>query len=820
MRRDATIASKTPELAAGTHVAPDTAVTSPVGLSIGLGGANVALAATCPHCGQTLIDDESGPFCCPGCASVYTLLRTEHLDKFYELRGPLGRPVFQVKKRRDDKWLEPVAHRLAATPGLTCIELDVQGLHCAACVWLIEQLFRRENDRGSIVINPALGRLLLTVSSTFPLRDFVEHLESVGYLVGPKAKSDQSSARGLLLRLGVCASLSMNAMIFSIAIYAGLASGPLRRLFDALDFGLATAVVVVGGSLFLRAALSALRLRAVHLDLPIAIGIASAYVGSVYALYVGRAPYFDSLCVFTTLMILGRFLQQRVLEKNQRQLLSAAGSRSLLTRRREGDAVCVVPCPDIEQGDCLVIAPGDLVPVEATVTKSRCDFSLDWINGESAPRSIAMGEMVPAGSFNAGSEPIDVRANTSFAESPVTKILETPCRGRSAQASRTNLRWLPSAYVVTVLSLGVVAFFFWLHRSHDVSHALSALTAMLVVTCPCAFGIATPLAYELTLAKLRARGLFVRSDDFLDKVSRVKRIVLDKTGTLTDGSLDLVDTTPLVSLTQEELSTLHTLATASSHPKSEAIRRHLSGAPAVVHPVVVEGRGVEAVHPSGVYRLGAPSWAAPSRARPAREPADVVFSRDGIQLAGFRTTEKLRSDARREVSELQRQGYELWILSGDQSPRVANVARAVGVESSRAVGNCSPGDKEAWIKAHDQDDTLMVGDGINDLAAVATAFCSGTPAIDRPFVASRADFYFVSPGIGPIRAALRAGRALDRVVRRNLWVAVTYNAAAVTLVIAGIMSPLICAVLMPLSSLSTLLTTTASLSEGRLPWKS
>ena len=780
-------------------------------------------ARHCIHCGQSVDAREVGDFCCTGCASVYALLHGEHLDRFYDLRGPAGWPVAAASRRRDDKWIDLLCERTAAEAAPSRIEVDIQGLHCSACVWLIEQLFRREPGAHHILVNPSLGRMVLNVGLTFALRSFVERVEAFGYALGPKAKDDTSKARGLLTRFGICVAITMNVMIFSIAMYAGLASGPLRRLFEGIDGALATLAVIVGGSVFFRSAWQGIRQRAPHLDLPIALGIAFAYAGSLQAYLVGRPPYFDTLCVFVTLMLLGRFLQQRVLEKNQRQLLGDAAMSSLLTRRCDQGVVRVVPCGDIDVGDELHMAAGDLVPVDAVLLEGRADCSLDWINGESRPRSFVAGQVIPAGAFNASPVPFTARATTPFAESPLTHILRTPLRGLSGTAGGPAgfLERLAPVYVAAVLGLGVLAFGVWLGISHDLNRAFSAATAMLVVTCPCALGIATPLAYELVLAGLRRRGLFVRTADFLDRASRVRRVVFDKTGTLTEGTMELSNPEPFGALKAEERGVLLALASASAHPKSEALASALQGDTtrdvSVTEIREVRSCGVEGVVGGRRYRLGSRSWAAPAD---KHEDGNVAFSRDGQLLAAFGMNEKLRPDAAREVLALGYRGYEVWLLSGDEAGRVAAAAQAIGIEPSRAIGGCRAEDKAAWLRTHDRQDTLMVGDGINDLYAVAAAFCSGTPAVDRPFVASRADFYFVSPGLLPIRVALSASRALARVVRRNLAVALAYNAVAVGLVLAGVMSPLTCAVLMPLSSLSTILATGMSLSERSFAWRS
>ncbi len=768
----------------------------------------------CAHCGLPLERGATSPFCCTGCESVHGLLREENLERYYDLRGARGLPVTRVDARkRDTKWLEEIEARVAGASGIERVDVDVQGLHCSACVWLLDELFRREQGGVNVIVNPTLGTMSLSVERAFPLRHFVEQVEAFGYLVGARTRSTASPARGLLFRLGICVALTMNVMIFAIAIYAGLASGPIHELFVDLELVLATLAVVIGGSVFFRTAFAALGRKVLHLDLPIALGIAAAYAGSLHSWLTGREAYFDTLCVFITLMLVGRFLQQRALEKNRRMLLDGDDVAGLLARRLDSSGRPeIVSCTSIVTGDRLVVAPFDLVPVDgAAVEDASC--SLDWINGESRVRTFASGQVIPAGAFNAGSSTFVVEARTDFAHSALTDILRTPPRAVGGRPAETPFwkRYAPT-YVVSVLVLATGAFALWFALTRDVHHALSVTTALLVVTCPCAFGIATPLAYEIVRSALRRGGLFVRSSGFLDRATLVRRVVFDKTGTLTEGTLGLADASPLESLDANAKAILARLAGESTHPKGAAVHEALRTVKAAADVSVIEvvGRGVEAVVSGTRYRFGEPRWVAGSAGR-----GDVAFGADGGLLAAFTTVERLRPDARREVERLRRRGLEVWMLSGDEPARVADIAAAVGVPAERAIGGLSPADKASWIAEHDRGDTLMIGDGINDLPAVAKAFCSGTPAVDRPFVAARSDFYFTTAGLGPIADALAASHALARVVRRNLAVAVAYNGLAVALCYAGLMTPLLCAVLMPVSSLGTIVATVLSLAPGR-----
>lgn len=717
---------------------------------------------SCLHCGLPVDARVAGDFCCSGCASVYALLHGEHLDRYYALRGARGVPVADARPgRRDDKWLDLLEERVRASRPQARVTLDVQGLHCVGCVWLVEELFARATATagGRIEVNPSLGRVDMLVGPAFDVRGFVGSVERFGYLFGPPVKRAPAASRDLLWRMGICAAIAMNSMIFAIPIYAGLSAGPVFRLFTSLNFGLGALAVAVGGTVFFRSAWRALRRGILHLDLPIAVGIALAFAGSVHSflLHGSRASYFDTLDVFITLMLVGRFLQERAVERNRAWLLASDGTDGLLARRVREGRVELVRCAELARGDTLLVAPGDLVPVDATLERGGATFSLDWIVGESAPRDYDAGAVVPAGAFAASGEAAVLRAATSFDESPLRELLRAPDRSGDTARATPWFQRLARAYVVGVLTVAAAGLAAWWLATHDVARALGVTTAVLIVTCPCAFGIAAPLAYEMVQAGLRRAGLFVRRASFLDRARDVRRVVFDKTGTLTTGALVLSNPEALDALGDADRQVLYDLVARSGHPKSAAIREVLAGtlderARVVEHA----GLGVQLERDGHRWRLGAPGWVGAA----ASHDADVAFGVDGRVLASLRTAERLRPDAAREVGALGADGYEVWLLSGDAQARVDAAGDATGIPVERSIGDQGPRDKAAFLDAHDRGDTLFVGDGVNDALALDHAHVAGTPAVDRPYVPARADFFFVTPGLAPVRLALRSARRL------------------------------------------------------------
>ncbi|MFW2388429.1 MAG: heavy metal translocating P-type ATPase [Polyangiales bacterium] len=780
----------------------------------------------CVHCAQPMLDDAFAPYCCRGCRAVHGILTKAGLTRYYDLRRGPGLPPADLDSRRiDHKWLELVEGERAKEPGVARVELDIQGIHCAACVWLIEELFRRHGgaQSGLMSINPALGRVELRVSPEFPLSDWVDSVEGLGYLLGPARSSGVRASDDLLLRVGICAALAANVMLFGAAMYLGLREGPVYELLNQLSYAAGVLAVLVGGSVFIGSAFRAIRRRVLHLDVPIALGIVLAFAGSTYSFFFasGHAAYIDTLTVFVALMLVGRWLQQRMLERNRAQLLADDGTESLLTREVKDDVVRIVHCIGVQEGDRLLIAPGDLVPVDLRVLDSAASCSLDWIDGESRPRRFDGGQTVPAGAFNVGERAFSGIAMTNFAASSLVGLLGTDPASKGDGPLAT--RWwsqLSRLYVIGVVTLASVGIGYWWWRTGEPLFAIEVGTAVLVVTCPCAFGIAAPLAYELVLTQLRRGGVFVRVGDFLDRVRAMTRIVFDKTGTLTTGMLEVIDPAALASLSTDEITLLYNMAARSAHPKSVAVRRALEGQPAArfIELEVEEqtGYGMNAEVDGRKLRLGAPAWAGASDS----SEGDVVFSIDGRTLATIRTDEQLRPGARDEIERLEGQGYELAILSGDAPSRVVDLGASLGMPESLCIGGQTPEQKAAYVRAHDPARTLLVGDGLNDQVAMREAACSGTPAVNRPFMASRCDFYFVSPGLHPVAQVLRASDGLAHVVRRILAFAITYNFVAVSLAMAGLMRPWVAAVLMPLSSLITLAYTVVMLSSKRLPWRS
>jgi Cu2+-exporting ATPase len=768
--------------------------------------------SACAHCGRSVPTEVESNYCCAGCEAVAALLRDEELTRYYAIAGGNVVPVGARPAARSHAWLEP----LIAAQGqaeIATVEVDVQGIHCAACVWLMNETFRRRAGGVSLTVNPALGKARLSWRrGAFDPTAWIEAVERFGYQFGPSRKRASAAASSLTWRLGVSAALAMNVMLFSISFYFGLtrAEGELYTLFSRLALLLSTAVVAVGGWPFFRAAARALRAGILHLDLPIALGIALVYGTSLVQVARGgggELAYFDTLNVFITLMLLGRFLQQRLIDRNRQLLLADDGADGLYVRK-VGAGLEVARAVTVRAGDRLLVAPGELVPVDVTLADGPARISTDWINGEADARTIPVGAVIAAGSFNAGTIAFVAVAAQDFADSPLVSLLRQT-RDRAGGAGHLRF-WdrLARRWVLSVLALAGLGLALWLPRGGG--RALDVAVALLVVTCPCAIGIALPLGYELVQARLRRAGFFVRTSDLLDRLEKVRKIVFDKTGTLTLQRLELVADGSLETLSPEARDVAYNLACRSSHPVSVCLAAALVRAGAGYEPTAVvaevAGAGLESPRPDGIWRLGRPGWAAKGAIGPG-----TVLARDGGVVARFTTGEALRGGAADEIAALQAAGYGVHLLSGDAPARVAPLADALGIPADNALGGRTPDDKAADLARLGGADALYLGDGANDALAFREALCAGTVAIERPILPGRSDFFLVGETLAPLRAALEAAHQLRRVARRVLAIALGYNAFAVSTALAGLMSPVRAAIFMPLSSLSVLLFTVLSL---------
>ena len=534
-------------------------------------------------------------------------------------------------------------------------------------------------------------------------------------------------------------------------------------------------------------------------------------------------------------MLAGRWLQQKAVERNRRQLLAAQSEpppvrlvgiqASSLSSER-------VPVARIAVGDVFAVDPGQVVPVLSRLCSEGATLGMEWISGESEAASARRGRLVPAGAMNCGQAAIELEAREPWADSLLAKLLRITPAGTARDA--TLERFL-RGYIGVVLSLAVTGFCAWWAFTGALLPSLQVLISVLVVSCPCASGVALPLCRDLATSRMRKLGIFIRDGELWAKLDHVRKIIFDKTGTLTLEAMSLLNPDSLRHLHSDESAVLLAMVNDSLHPVAGCLREQLLAdrvepVPAsAIHEAI--GLGLEMEHGGATWRLGRPEWAVMRTilsAESAREQgqsqqtglsalrADCIFTRDGEPLAAFRFGETARDDAREEIAALRGRGCEVFILSGDRRAKVEAMADRLHLPREQCLGELSPEEKAARVRTLDARDTLYLGDGANDSLAFDAAWISGTPAIDRGLLEQKAGFYFLGRGLNGVRALLDTAALRRRTARAVVAFAIAYNAVAVALCLAGFMSPLLAAILMPASSLVSLAIVFAGFSARRL----
>jgi P-type Cu2+ transporter len=782
----------------------------------------------CDHCGNRFQPRfETEKFCCSGCRVVHDLIQSGGFGSFYDL---LGRRVLQPAANAEpagdetDELAEAIAEAESHRPSPDApahLTLRLGNLSCTACVWLIDHLFRQHP--GALKMSSDTARSTLTLwwnPGQFAVLEFVRDLHRYGYPASLCRADDDGAPResnALLTRLGVTAGLAMNTMAFTLPSYLGLETGDeLARLFMLVAFASSTLALAVGGSYFFQRALSSLKLRSLHMDVPISLGLIAAYLGSVGGLLFGVKGmlYFDFVAIFAFLMLSGRYLHLRLLDRNRRQLW--ARERDMTTAFRinaKGDRERIA-LSRIATGDLLEIPSGAMVPVESRLESGTARFQLDWINGEPEPVLFLAGQRVPAGAKNGTAHSLRLIAghgySGSFLEQLFTPVEEDP-GSHTAAASTHPIR---KYYLLTVILVALAGAGSWLAAGKGPAASLQVLISVLVVSCPCALGLALPLLDEILLSKLKSHGVFIRRHSLWNRLRKVTLLDFDKTGTLTEPVKRLTNPEVIEALEPAALDALHHLTISNHHPVGRALHDVLltrfgvrNDFTELAGPDSLEelpGKGVRFHDPEhGVtWSLGRDDWACPDSAPASSQGCSL--SRNGVRLATFHLEEAIRDGAIGQLKSLRDRGYRIRLLSGDpDQARVAATAEKLGLSPENVHANLSPEEKASFIAAEPPESTLFVGDGGNDSLAFQAAAATGSPATGIRAIESRADFVFTGRGFHAIQLLLDGAKRRRVHVAKIFTVALLYNLFAVGLCLAGIMSPLLAAIMMPLSSVVT-----------------
>jgi len=545
------------------------------------------------------------------------------------------------------------------------------------------------------------------------------------------------------------------------------------------------------------------------MDLPIALGLISAYLAAFvgWALRVPSLEYWDFVCLFTFLMLVGRWTQERAIEQNRRRLPASSPSLRPVDLYATADSPTPmrrVPVESLAPGQIYAVTSGQVAPVCGRLLRQDAELSLAWINGESEPVLYPAGRLVPSGALNIGQGTLRLEANETWDGSMLRKLTEAG--GDGAFVPRLLERIL-SLYLGVVIGLALLAFGLRGALTGDWGQALQSAISILIVSCPCAIGLAFPLATELAVVTLRRAGVYLRDHRVWERALQVRQVVFDKTGTLTLESPRLGNPDQLAALPADARSALFALVNTNLHPFGRSLREALvqHEDPAALPGILrnVPGSGVMLTDAHGVnWTIGKPGWQGRAPAPTGMSAAE--FCRDGTRLALFLFAEQPRAYAKEVIDGLRRDGVALFILSGDRSEKVTALLRQLGLPAESGLGGLSPEQKADWIRSHDGAATLMLGDGANDALAFTEATLRGTPVVDLGLLEQKADFYLLGRDLRGLGRLFAVARHRRRVLTEVFLFTLVYNVAAIGLAAAGLMSPLLATLMMPTSAILTL----------------
>ena len=775
--------------------------------------------ATCFHCGETaavpiwhVLSGQQRAFCCSGCAGAAQWIGESGLFDYYRLRQRDSARVDAQTLAMDyavwDRSDLQAAH-VTETPEGRVITLAVDGMHCAACAWLIDKALRQQQGVRDVQANAVTGRVRVVWDAhMLALSTVLQRLAALGYrpsLAGSSAQESlrEKARRDMLLRLGVAGLGAMQAMMFSEALYLdtqGTMPLPTRDMFRWLTALVSAPVVFYAGMPFLRGMWRELRLRLPGMDTLIGSGVLLAWGASlIETLRGGPQVWFDAAVMFVLFLLAARYLEEAARNSARARLDALAGAQPALAWREQGDGLAQVPLVDVAEGDVLQVPAGSTVPADGVLLDHAAAFDEALLTGEFSERPRAPGDTVLAGSVV---HEATARLRVT-AVGAATRLSELVRRVEHAQSLRPATQQfaerLARKVVIATLLLSVLTALAWLWI--DAAMAFPVALAVLVATCPCALALALPAAQARANTVLAERGALVLGAEALERLAEVDTIAFDKTGTLTRGQPELVSTETFGALSADAARRCAAaLEHAVAHPLAAAFGSCEGAYAQQVRTVV--GEGVEGQFDGALWRIGRASFAVP-QLKEARE--GVWLSREGVAVARFTIDDGLRPETALTVGLLQADGYRLLLLSGDSPARVESLAEALGLAERHAL--LRPSDKVEHVRALQSQGrrVLMVGDGLNDAAVLSAASVSMAMANGAPLAQRSADIVLGSSGLFGVRDTLKIALQTRRIIRQNLRWAVAYNLVVLPIAAMGWMTPGWAALGMALSSLGVTL---------------
>jgi heavy metal translocating P-type ATPase len=786
----------------------------------------------CVHCDElssvALYDEQDAkkenPFCCHGCLTVYHVLKSKGLEEYYSIKAQAG-----IIKRRSPVELEKTRYLYMDEPEFlkefsyqnvqknSQMEFYLEGIHCLACLWLIEKLPMIVPGVLSSKLDMEKSIVTVTIDQTGKFSQVAYELNTLGYRPHVLKKNQEThefkiqEERAFLLRMGVAAAGASNIMLYAVSLYGG-ASDVYAKIFNFLTVVFAFPVLTYSAFPFYKNAWVSLKNKNLSIDVPISLSLILGGVMGVYNLILGvHENYFDSLTTLVFLLLISRYFLRKIQEKalstsDLHYFYQGESVQRLKNSNNNNNEVLEDIHPKyIKVGDILKISSGDFIPADGKIIRGKSYVNMALLTGESTPVAVCSQDKIYAGTQNI-SEDLFMEVEKLQKNSRLGEILKGVEQGWFKRAPIVDLTDKVSKYFILSVFILSASLFIYLLLTQNFKHALEHALTLMIVTCPCALALSVPLTFTRALNQAADHGMIIKNEAVLQKLSEIKNILIDKTGTLTLGKQKVVNFV-LHQKLQSSLSVyevIYNLEKISKHPVAKSLLEFVS-----LHPVQdykvedyleTPGVGVEAKIQGSHFKINRKGiW----------ENEELV--------ATFELTDQVRADAKRSLLQLKNMGQSATILSGDKKEKVKKMITDLGCGELTYQAELTPEQKSTLVSQTDH--AMMIGDGANDAIAFSHAHVGVAVHGSVDMALRSADVYLVTPGLTAIKRLLILGQETMKVIKRNLVLSLLYNATSVVLVFMGYITPLIAAIIMPLSSLTVFFSSILGTKKLRMLWK-
>jgi len=770
--------------------------------------------ANCQHCGLDVPEDSVAGegFCCQGCQAAYEIVNGLGLESYYRRRC-LDPDEQALKPENDNLSRDFSAYVKNEDDGVSVLNLMVGGLHCAACVWLIENVLTQMPGVTFARLNMTTRRLVVKWRRTeTDAEQVTNRVAALGYRLAPfdPALLQVESARHerqLLISLAVSGFAAGNVMLLSISVWSGEGGdmGPMTRsFFHWLSALFALPVTAYAGRHFFTSALSVLRHGRTNMDVPISLALILTSGMSLFETMKGAEQvYFDSVLTLLFFLLIGRYLDQRARgrARNVAERLLALGASAVTILGDDGTKT-LVPSQNVRPGMMVLAAAGDKIAVDGVIVSGTSEIDRSLISGETLPVPVGIGDKVEAGAHNL-SAALQINVVAAGEDTLLASIVRT-----MEDAEQTKSRYVALAdriaklYAPAVHSLALIAFTGWMLAGMPWQESLLIASAVLIITCPCALALAVPVVQVVASGRLFSSGILLKTGSALERLASANKVVFDKTGTLTLGRPELVDEGGF-SPDDVNFRLAASMAVSSRHPLSQALVRAAPETPVAEGVVEIPGRGLSLQMPEGEVRLGRREWCGVEEASPVTGP-ELWLARPLKPPVRFSFRDTLREDAEQVVLALKTKDLDPELLSGDRGPAVESVAEKLGIDTWKA--EALPVDKTDRLEELNGQGVrpLMVGDGLNDAPALVAAWVSMSPSSAADISQNAADIVFQGNRLNAVVETIDVAKRAESLVRQNIGLSLLYNSVTIPLAMAGYVTPLVAAIAMSTSSLAVI----------------